>query len=213
MAISLLRAKYYCGWLLVQAGLNLSGLCLHPKDHTNTTHILTVDPALELQHTLKVKLELWNASTQVWLKNYVYFRVYSEEQIRKSPAKANVSQYTTFVVSALWHGFYPSYYLAFLSTGVLNQVAKYLFKFFNFYAPLCDKVYLFQNPVYILARFLLVTAFLNYCGIVLQLLDFQSCKHYMMNMHFDVTIMTLLLSVFFGVTQLGQKRRVVKKDI
>lgn len=32
-------------------------------------------------------------------------------------------------------------------------------------------------------------------------------------MHFDVTIITVSVSVFFGVTQLGQKRRVAKKDM
>lgn len=172
LSITLLRAKYYCGWLLIQSSLNLSGFCLDPADHSNTRHILTADPSLELLPTLKDKLEYWNASTQIWLKNYVYFRFYSEEQIRKSPAKANVSQYVTFVVSAVWHGFYPSYYFAFVQTGVLNQIAKYCFKFFNYYAPLFDRFYLFQNPIYILLRFALVTAMLNYCGILLQLLDF-----------------------------------------
>ena len=54
---------------------------------------------------------------------------------------------------------------------------------------------------------------LNYCGIMLQLLDFQSVKHFTSNMHYDVTIVTLCLSLFFGVTQMGQKRRVVKKDM
>lgn len=151
ISISLLRAKYYCGWLLIQTSLTVSGMCCDPATG-NQRHVLTADPWLELDHTLKKKLELWNASTQVWLKNYVYFRLYTEEQIRNSPAKANISQYATFIISALWHGFYPSYYIGFVSTALLNQLAKYLFKSFTCYQHFLNKFYLFQNPLYIITR-------------------------------------------------------------
>lgn len=142
----------------------------------------------------------------MWLKNYVYFRLYTEEEIRGSPAKANVSQYVTFIVSALWHGFYPSYYVGFISTALLNQLSKYLFKSFTYYQPILDKFYLFQNPLYILTRYILTTHFLNFCGIIFQLLDLKSIGLFMANMNYDVTIINFLLCLFFGLTQFGQRR-------
>lgn len=55
----------------------------------------------------------------MWLKHYVFLRM-----VRKGQKIGLMPILTTFVVSAIWHGFYPGYFLFFISSG-LND---YLFK-------------------------------------------------------------------------------------
>lgn len=87
----------------------------------------------------------WNTKTHHWLKNYVYIRVINQANrvvaakeksspIKKEgeehPKKAHASSkrlmlatIATYVVSAFWHGFYPGYYLTFV-TGAVYMVAE-----------------------------------------------------------------------------------------
>lgn len=67
--------------------------------------------------SLKIKIESWNMSIQVALKRYIYDQVYdakatyNDERSRKrAQAKA---QRNTLFTSAIWHGFYPGYFLSF----------------------------------------------------------------------------------------------------
>jgi len=45
----------------------------------------------------------------------------------------------TFIVSAFWHGFYPSYYIMFFFAAILSEVNKDIYKagiLFHQYVPL-----------------------------------------------------------------------------
>jgi MBOAT, membrane-bound O-acyltransferase family len=53
----------------------------------------------------------WNKMTQQWLERYVY-------------ARTNNSLTATYFVSAFWHGFYPGYYLFFMSLPIVQQSAR-----------------------------------------------------------------------------------------
>jgi len=90
--------------------------------------VLAVDPKLELTASPKDKAEYWNASINLWLKNYIYLRYYTAEEIKASPSKANTAQHVTSLVSAMWHGFYPGYYFAFFQASFIFLLTKYLYK-------------------------------------------------------------------------------------
>jgi lysophospholipid acyltransferase len=86
----------------------------------------------ETAQNCKELLESWNKRTNVWLRNYVYLRL---TPIGKKPSF--VSTFVTFGTSALWHGFYPGYYLTFATGAVTQQAAKTLRRNFRplFLAP------------------------------------------------------------------------------
>ena len=90
----------------------------------------------------------WNKRTHLWLKQYIYKRVmdYSmrlqvaeskktdetvllerkHEQPPRTRPNSNwltIATFAVYVVSAFWHGFYPGYYLTFL-TGALINIAE-----------------------------------------------------------------------------------------
>ena len=75
----------------------------------------------DINFSYKVKdfFDAWNISVHKWLKYYVYLRM-----VRKDRKVSLAPILSTFIVSAVWHGFYPGYFLFFISSG-LND---YLFK-------------------------------------------------------------------------------------
>jgi len=56
----------------------------------------------------------------MWLKYYVYMRLLN----RNKKGVQIVPIISTFVVSAIWHGFYPGYYMFFISSGLMDYSFK-----------------------------------------------------------------------------------------
>lgn len=55
----------------------------------------------------------WNMGTNRWLRSIVYERVPKQ-----------YGTLLTFSLSALWHGFYPGYYLTFASGALIVMAAR-----------------------------------------------------------------------------------------
>lgn len=82
--------------------------------------VTNVSPiALETAQNSKEYLEAWNQNTNKWLKNYVYLRVTPKG---KKPGFG--STMATFITSAVWHGFYPGYYLLFITGGFVQLCGR-----------------------------------------------------------------------------------------
>lgn len=107
------RAKYYHAWILADAVCNASGLGYDSK--SQTWDLVTNVDALgfELGLNLKESLDCWNKGTMKWLRHVVYERV--------SPKIRTVA---TYAMSAIWHGFYPGYYITFLSGAMFTSAAR-----------------------------------------------------------------------------------------
>ena len=60
-------------------------------------------------------------SVPKWLKHYVFLRMLPNDKKKNLNAKAAL---TTFMVSAVWHGFYPGFYLFFSGAFLLDTQAK-----------------------------------------------------------------------------------------
>ncbi|CAB4445759.1 unnamed protein product [Rhizophagus irregularis] len=119
------RLKYYIVWLLAEGACILSGLGFNGyDDHGNAiwNRVTNVDIiAYETADNIKSLLDTWNMNTNKWLKNYVYLRV-------TPPGKKPnfFSTIATFGTSAIWHGFYPGYYLTFISGAFVQSVHRTL---------------------------------------------------------------------------------------
>ena len=64
----------------------------------------------------------------LWLKKDIYFRICSEKESRTNKNKANYAMYITNIVSAVWHGFYPGYYFAYITLIFFTIVNRKFFK-------------------------------------------------------------------------------------
>lgn len=62
--------------------------------------------------SLKVNIDGWNQKTLVWLRRVVYDRA------------PKYQTFAVFAISAIWHGFYPGYYLTFGSAALFTVAAR-----------------------------------------------------------------------------------------
>uniref|UniRef100_A0A667ZPZ9 Membrane bound O-acyltransferase domain containing 2b n=1 Tax=Myripristis murdjan TaxID=586833 RepID=A0A667ZPZ9_9TELE len=108
------RPKYYFVWTMADAINNAAGFGFNgynsdgsPRwDLISNLRILDI----EFATSFKVFLDNWNIQTAHWLKRVCY------ERCPYNPTAA------TFILSAMWHGAYPGYYLTFL-TGIIITLA------------------------------------------------------------------------------------------
>eukprot|EP00276_Gloeochaete_wittrockiana_P008682 CAMPEP_0184650380 /NCGR_PEP_ID=MMETSP0308-20130426/7902_1 /TAXON_ID=38269 /ORGANISM="Gloeochaete witrockiana, Strain SAG 46.84" /LENGTH=392 /DNA_ID=CAMNT_0027083847 /DNA_START=424 /DNA_END=1602 /DNA_ORIENTATION=- len=113
-AVQLYRFKFYFAWYNAEgasmaAGYGYNGVDKRTGkdrwDGFRNADIVGVDMASNFREATA----RWNTSVAGWLGRYVYKRM--------TPLGAKPSEWNTvatFLVSALWHGFYPGYYLFFI---------------------------------------------------------------------------------------------------
>lgn len=124
MAGFVARFKYYGVWSLTEGACILAGLGYNGFDPTtgkvSWNRLQNIDPwMVETAQNPRAFLGGWNMNTNNWLRNYVYLRV--TPRGKKPGFRASM---ITFGTSALWHGFYPGYYLTFVLASFIQTAAK-----------------------------------------------------------------------------------------
>ncbi|CAH1766823.1 14917_t:CDS:2, partial [Entrophospora sp. SA101] len=117
------RFKYYIVWLLAEGSCVLSGIGFNGYDgkgnakwdRVSNINVIAYETADNPKHLL----EAWNMNTNKWLKNYVYLRITPPGQ-----KPTFLSTFATFGTSAVWHGFYPGYYLTFASGAFIQSLHR-----------------------------------------------------------------------------------------
>ncbi|XP_015431977.1 PREDICTED: lysophospholipid acyltransferase 1 isoform X2 [Dufourea novaeangliae] len=112
----LARFKYYHAWIFADAICNNSGLGYNGQDENGKPKwdlYSNVDVyGFEMSLSLRDSIEHWNKGTNRWLRSVVYERVKHNKLI------------FTYALSALWHGFYPGYYLTFANGAFFTLVSR-----------------------------------------------------------------------------------------
>ena len=132
------RARYYSGWLLSYSTVIFTGVAYTEKKDEKGNIIKTVEKGnygsivtCEWAINPKYSIMDWNSTIHLWLKYNVFTRVVN---IKRKPFENNwaIASLCTFISSAIWHGFYLTYYLTF---GLLffYQSAGYVFDQIGFY--------------------------------------------------------------------------------
>ena len=109
------RMKYHGTWKISEGvcivnGFGYQGKDEHENDQWNgilNTNMIASETATNLSYFTRN----WNIRTQQWLQRYVYQRT-------------NGSLFCLYLVSAFWHGFYPGYYIFFLTMGAAQYVGR-----------------------------------------------------------------------------------------
>jgi len=112
MGLLVVRQKYYFAWKNSEGANNVwyagfEGFDEKGKakgwDNSKNVGIFNFEFATSIQTLSKE----WNKRTSLWLTRYVYIRT-------------NGSLLAVYSMSAFWHGFYPGYYLFFLSVPLMT---------------------------------------------------------------------------------------------
>lgn len=116
----LTRFKYYCIWYLAEGACILSGAGFNGYDkdgtplwnkHTNVNVL-----KCEFAQSYKQLTENWNIGANHWLRHYVYLRF--------NPPGSGISTLKTYIVSSLWHGFHPGFYMFFMISSSLQVLSR-----------------------------------------------------------------------------------------
>ncbi|XP_046858597.1 lysophospholipid acyltransferase 2-like isoform X2 [Xenia sp. Carnegie-2017] len=114
LVIGAVKMRYYFAWTFGDGVINAAGMGFNGYDKNGEqrwdafTNIKVKN--IELATNARTILENWNICTEKWLKRIIYFRAKNKVQ----------GVMTTAFTSALFHGFYPGYYLCFISTGLIT---------------------------------------------------------------------------------------------
>ena len=116
IAVTVYKAKFYFAWKSIEGATNIwyggfEGLNANDEvigwDYSNNIDILEIETA----QNIKTFTRAWNKKTSNWLNRYIYQR-------------HGGSSLITYVSSAIWHGFYPGYYITFLSMALLTMCER-----------------------------------------------------------------------------------------
>ncbi|XP_017049365.1 lysophospholipid acyltransferase 1 [Drosophila ficusphila] len=117
MATTCIRFKYYHAWLLADAICNNSGLGFtgYDKEGNSKWDLISNINVLSFEFSTNMRdaINNWNCGTNRWLRTLVYERVPKQ-----------YGTLLTFALSAVWHGFYPGYYLTFATGAVVVTAAR-----------------------------------------------------------------------------------------
>ncbi|CAM9814250.1 unnamed protein product, partial [Ectocarpus sp. 12 AP-2014] len=110
------RMKYFFAWKTADGASVLGGFGFQGYgpdgqvagwDGVSNIDIMTFETSCNVATNTRA----WNKRTQGWLERYVYMRTGN-------------SLTATYFVSAFWHGFYPGYYLFFMSLPMITTAAR-----------------------------------------------------------------------------------------
>ena len=122
-----IRFKFYFFWLLADSINNAAGFGYN--NSTKTWDLLSNIKPLELETCDNVKTwtRFWNIQTAKWLRLVVFER--SSKTYRNQ---------LTYLLSVVWHGFFPGYYVLFILGYFTTEAHKKVNKFLT---PWFDKNY------------------------------------------------------------------------
>jgi lysophospholipid acyltransferase len=118
----LIRTKYYIIWHFSEIPAIICNV--RGSDSGYKSYIKAISSrSVEFSNSPKLRIEKWNMSIAKWLKECFYMPMIENFKVDK-----NASSMITFILSAFWHGFYPTYYISFFALNILSMTEKLMFQ-------------------------------------------------------------------------------------
>lgn len=129
-----------------------------------------------MARSLKEAIDAWNKTTQTWLRRIAYERASKYRTL------------ATYTLSAIWHGFYPGYYITFLSGALFSHAARVVRR------RVREKFQSTSNLsfVYDIITFVFTTVIISYTTFPFVLLDLKVCLRIYTRLYFYGHILALL---------------------
>lgn len=181
------RLKYYVAWHLGEAISNASGLGFNGYDSGGKPMwnlISNMDLwKFEASLNLREAIHAWNQTTQCWLRRTAYER---------APRKLSVL--ATYLLSAVWHGFYPGYYMTFLGGAFFTHAARNGRRLVR---PIFQRGKILPR-VYDIITFILTRLTIAYVAFPFVILDFHNNYEIYRSLYFSLHALALG-GVFLGI--------------
>ncbi|CEF68933.1 Membrane bound O-acyl transferase, MBOAT family-containing protein [Strongyloides ratti] len=150
MGTTILRGRYYFAWYISDAICNISGFGFNGYDENDEekwdlcTNVNV--KKVELSYSLKECIDNWNIGTCKWLRLTVYERL---------PESSRTMG--TFVLSAIWHGFHPGYYVTFTIAALFTNASRIFRKYFRYhFTSSNDKKQMYDIFTFVVTRLAII---------------------------------------------------------
>jgi len=208
-AAYVIKAKYYAGFLFANANCTMAGLSYNGVDSkTNKPQwdrVFSIKvKEYELADNPRTQFESWNRSVQIWLKRYVFLRIVNESELKSNPKKASFAANASFMVSALWHGFYPYYYVTFLLFFMIQQFGKTLYNCGDYFKAI-------PRPIQYFIRWFIMNMLVNTTLVAFTLLEFDKVAEFAKSIYYFPWI-AITSFYILGKFMVPPKRKGVKKE-
>lgn len=185
------RLKYYVAWHLGEAISNASGLGFngYESDGKPKWNLISNMNLWKFETCLNFReaIHAWNKTTQSWLRRTAYDR---------APRKLSVV--ATYLLSAVWHGFYPGYYMTFLGGALFTYAAR---SGRHFVRPVFQRGKLLPK-IYDVITFILTRVAIAYVAFPFVILDFRNNYEIYKSLYFSIHGLALFgLSLKFFATR------------
>eukprot|EP01123_Difflugia_compressa_P008162 TRINITY_DN2367_c0_g1_i1.p1 TRINITY_DN2367_c0_g1~~TRINITY_DN2367_c0_g1_i1.p1 ORF type:complete len:492 (+),score=43.44 TRINITY_DN2367_c0_g1_i1:91-1476(+) len=194
------RFKYYFGFKVAEGAALMGGLGYTGKDETtkqekwdgmNNMDIL----AFEMSQSFRDSSLAWNKKTSLWLRRLVYDRL---------PAPYNLQ--VVYLFSAIWHGFYPGYYMFFFPIGILSGVNRTIH---NTLRPRAIAMGSTVKQIYDVLGWFTTLALRDYYILSFCLLEFSASMRLYASVYYCGHVVSLFAWVFFSLGILKPVRKIV----
>lgn len=118
------RCRYYFAWFIAEGAFVVIGLGfrMDASGRPVWDRLENISPwHIEGTTNFREFVGKWNIYTNQWLNSYVYRRIQTFYGKRNSSIRASIA---TYLVSAVWHGFYPGYYFTFVTAAWMTIVCR-----------------------------------------------------------------------------------------
>lgn len=159
LALWCIRCRYYFAWKLAEASYQACGASSHTTHFGRNVHIWNIEIASSV-HEITSN---WNICSAKWLKVHVY------QPLSDYTGSPRLAITLTNVISAVWHGLSPGYFLTFISVGICTAVGRLIHTNID---PLIPKSGLISTA-YSLAMTLWLTIVVTTIAIPFQLFTFE----------------------------------------
>ncbi|CAH0516904.1 unnamed protein product [Peronospora belbahrii] len=185
------KAKYYAAWKIAEGATVLCGFGFEGfnKDGSSLgwNGVSNMDIlGFEFAQSIRAASRAWNKGTQNWLERYVYTRTGN-------------SLIATYFVSAFWHGFYPGYYLFFMSLPLATAVNRLAFKRLRPRFIEADGSFGAKKKVYDFLSYLLTLFAMHYFVMPFQAMSWENSLTSLKNTYFVGHIAAVVLYVVLSV--------------
>lgn len=222
-----IRAKYYTGFKLAESSVIFCGLSYdyvnkkvsNSNESNNKENEALSDDAenhnftkienvkityFELEIDPNEKINFWNRSVHLWLKYQVYFRLINLPH-KFFYKKFENASLCVFVISALWHGFYPGYYIFFIQMYFFQQAAKMLEKKINFF----QKVKSFNILVRLILNYICIFT-IGSLGYAFCVLDLSNSIKFYKTLYFIPNIFLVFIYIYSLIFLKSEKKNNLK---
>ncbi|MCQ2819069.1 MAG: hypothetical protein MJ252_17545 [archaeon] len=218
-AMAFHRAKFYSGWVLAFTSMIISGLAYSeiPRDKADPQILTKINGPYyrtfekgsygdiidcEFGINPKTKITSWNHSVHLWLKYCFFLRVINLD-IPLVKNNKSLASGLTFILSAFWHGFYPTYYITFIFFFLWSNGNEEFDKL-GFYEWIRKKPLIFRTPVWLFSQFMC-----NALGTIIFNLDYNLFIQYLKNTNaigIVLSVSIFIIGILIRMSKGGKKK-------